>query len=302
MIPEFPQFKKLELSDREDVEKITSKYPPYSDYNFTSMWCWDTRGLIIISRLNGNLVVRFTDYLSCNPFYSFLGTGERAATIRALAKHSKSEGLTPNLKLVPGVSVEGVFGDGMIIEEDPDNFDYLLGVEKLQYFRGNKLAPKRNFLNRFKRLYATSVRSLNIGNPKLEEKVTALFRTWIRKKGVSKEEAENELHALLRALNLPAGPETMAIGVFSHEEMVGFCMCEVVGGGNAILHFEKADSSRYIGIYPYLMSQSAAILHSKGCELLNYEQDLGIDGLRTSKQRYYPVAYLKKYVVRAEGS
>ncbi len=32
MIPKFPNFKKIELSDRADVEKFTLKYPPYSDF------------------------------------------------------------------------------------------------------------------------------------------------------------------------------------------------------------------------------------------------------------------------------
>ena len=44
MLPEFPQFKKLELSDKEEVEKFTSKFPPYSDFNFVSMWSWDIKG------------------------------------------------------------------------------------------------------------------------------------------------------------------------------------------------------------------------------------------------------------------
>jgi len=44
MLPEFPKFKGIELSDKEDVEKITHKYPSYSDFNFVSMWSWDIKG------------------------------------------------------------------------------------------------------------------------------------------------------------------------------------------------------------------------------------------------------------------
>lgn len=73
MIPEFPQFKLIELSDKGSVEKVTQKYLPYSDFDFISMWCWNIKGKIKISKLNNNLVVRFTDYLSGNPFFSFLG-------------------------------------------------------------------------------------------------------------------------------------------------------------------------------------------------------------------------------------
>ena len=73
MIPEFPQFKPLTLSDKEGIERITQKYPPYSDFNFMSMRSWDIKGKIKISKFNNNLVARFTDYLKGNPFFSFLG-------------------------------------------------------------------------------------------------------------------------------------------------------------------------------------------------------------------------------------
>lgn len=76
MIPEFPEFKKLELSDKKDIEQFTSKFPPYSDFNFVSMWSWDIKGEMRVSQLNDNLVVRFTDYLTGEPFYSFLGNNK----------------------------------------------------------------------------------------------------------------------------------------------------------------------------------------------------------------------------------
>jgi len=37
-LPLFPEFKKLELSDKEAVEKITHKFPSYSDFNFTKIF------------------------------------------------------------------------------------------------------------------------------------------------------------------------------------------------------------------------------------------------------------------------
>ena len=43
MIQEFPKFKSIELSDREDVEKIAHKYLPYLDFNFVSMWSYNIK-------------------------------------------------------------------------------------------------------------------------------------------------------------------------------------------------------------------------------------------------------------------
>ncbi len=106
MLPEFPNFKKLELTDKEDVEKITSKFPPYSDFNFISMWSWDTKGEMRISQLNNNFVVRFTDYLTGEPFYSFLGDNKVNETAEALLELSKKEKVMPKLQLLPEESIK----------------------------------------------------------------------------------------------------------------------------------------------------------------------------------------------------
>src|SRR4051812_16029246 len=101
MIPKFPDFKRLEISDRADVEAITKQFPPSSDFNFTSMWCWDTHGEIRLSQLNGNLIVKFTDYLTGEPFFSFVGTNKVNETAEKLLELSKKEALVQKLKLVP---------------------------------------------------------------------------------------------------------------------------------------------------------------------------------------------------------
>src|SRR3989344_4278099 len=105
-LPEFPKFKNLELSDKEAIEKITHKFPPYSDFNFVSMWSWDVKGEMRVSTLHGNLVVRFTDYLTGQPFYSFLGDSKVNETAEALLQLSKEEGLKAELKLVPEDSIK----------------------------------------------------------------------------------------------------------------------------------------------------------------------------------------------------
>src|SRR6185436_18619332 len=110
MIPEFPEFKKLELTDKEEVEKFTSKFPPYSDFNFVSMWSWDIKGEMRLSMLNGNLVVRFTDYLTGELFYSFLGNSKVNETAEMLINFSRKEGLGAKLRLVPEDSIKGLNG------------------------------------------------------------------------------------------------------------------------------------------------------------------------------------------------
>src|SRR3989338_9883206 len=138
MIPQFPQFKRVEITDREAVEAHTHKYEPYSDFNFTSLWAWDTSGERMISELNNNLVVRFTDYSTHEPFLSFLGANENEHTARTLIDYCKTEGLPTTLKLVPEVSVKEMRPSVMRVEEDRDNFDYIYSVPKLAAMRGSE--------------------------------------------------------------------------------------------------------------------------------------------------------------------
>ena len=101
MLPVFPNFKNLEISDKEDIEYITHQFPPYSDFNFVSLWAWNTQGKIEISQLNNNLVVKFQDYLDNNYFYSFIGMHDVLTSIEKLLSASKAKGFGEELKLIP---------------------------------------------------------------------------------------------------------------------------------------------------------------------------------------------------------
>ncbi len=59
MIPLFPILKSVSIEDKESIEKYINLYPPYSDYNFASLWVWNTKKNILVSRLNNNLDYRF---------------------------------------------------------------------------------------------------------------------------------------------------------------------------------------------------------------------------------------------------
>ena len=108
-IPFFPKFKNLEISDKKEVETITHQFEPYSDYNFVSLWSYNVKEEIQISKLNDNLVIKFTDYISGNPFYSFLGNNLVEDTISKLLKHSKTLNIPPLLKLIPESASSLVF-------------------------------------------------------------------------------------------------------------------------------------------------------------------------------------------------
>lgn len=147
MIPQFPKFKAVEVSDRATVEAHTHRYPPYSDFNFTSLWAWDTSGERMISELNANLVVRFTDYSTHEPFFSFLGANEQDNTARTLLEHATETGIIAELRLMPQCSVADIRSSALHSIEDRNNFDYVYSVPEHSALSGGHYKRSRNFVN-----------------------------------------------------------------------------------------------------------------------------------------------------------
>jgi hypothetical protein len=297
MIPQFPKFKRIGLHDRSAIAKITEKFPPYSDYNFTSLWSWDTQEKIQLSLLHSNLVIKFTDYITGEPFYSFLGTNRPTATAEVLLGLAHREGLTEELRLLPEHSIQGLDTNKFKLQEDSDSFDYILSIPTLMTYKGNKLRAKRNFVNRFKKFYRTSTEVLDLKEKWVQQLIEELFMIWVRQKKLSVQEAENEYKAILRVFDATKVANVVTIGVFSENRLIAFSINEVVGHGYGMLHFEKADAENFVGVYSYTMQVTAELLFKGGCQFLNYEQDLGIPGLKQGKESYDPCHYLKKYIV-----
>ena len=295
-LPEFPQFKPVELSDRAAIEAITNKYPPYSDFNFTSMWSWDVKGEMRVSQLNGNLVVRFSDYTTGKPFYSFLGDNKVQETAEKLLALSVKEGMEPVLKLLPEVSISGIDHTAFTIEEDRDHFDYIYPVGKLKTYDGNKLRSKRNLFNRFKKLYRHSIVQLDASDPKIQKDIMSLFDKWVKNKKSNAEKASKERGAFRRILQISKQKDLIFLGLFIDGTFAGIIVNEILSNNYATLHFEKADE-KYTGIYACLMLENAKMLFNMGKKDLNYEQDLGIKGLRLGKKSFRPTSFLKKYVL-----
>lgn len=295
MIPEFPKFKRLEITDRADVEKITSRFPPYSDFNFTSMWCWDTEGQARLSILNDNLVVRFTDYITGEPFYSFLGNKLLNETAEQLMSLLVGKRIERKLKLIPEVVANGITSPDYLIEEDRDNYDYIYDADKLKVYKGKAYEQLRNMKNRFNRKYENiKVVSLDLIKPNNREIIQNLNQQWEINKGYRLDNEEDAMTRLLFPVN---NFQLISIAVFVNGNPVAFSINEFLNNGHAISHFVKADT-RYSGVYSYLMYATADALTSRGCGLLNYEQDLGIPGLRQAKTAFRPAYFLKKYIIQ----
>lgn len=297
MTPQFPKFKYLSIEDKEELEEITGSYPPYSDFNFTSLWSWNITGAIKLCLDKENLIIQLTDYITNEPILSFLGTKSVNNTVEKLIKYAHSQGMNPQLKLIPEAVIKNIDQDKFTVVEDRANFDYIYSVEKLKTYKGSKLAPKRNYVKRFRKNYYAEIRLLDLTQPKIKESTRQLFILWAIQKNIPLSEAEHEYNAFCRFLNLKDFGQIIPLGLYIGESLAAFWFLEIVGNQYAVSHFQKADTKNYIGINPYLMQEGAKIVATKGVEFINYEQDLGIKGLREGKRDYSPIKYLEKFII-----
>ncbi len=298
MIPRFPGFKPLQLSDITEVNVHASRFDPYSDFNFVSMWNWNTSDQCAISTLHGNLVVRLADYLTDAPFYTFLGDNAVTETASSLIRHSSASGYGSSLRLVPEFAALSMDKPLMGAEMDIDGNDYVLSVARLRSFEGSSLERRRTEINRFVRERPEHrVALLDLTDHTVVDGMVALFEKWAERKGTPETFDLHEFRAFKRFLDsVPFLPDVHGIGVFSHDKLVAFANIELLPRRFAMAHFWKADIS-YPGLYPFLMREIGEFLTARGYEQLNFQQDLGLSGLRFSKKSYAPAAFLRKYSV-----
>lgn len=300
MIPKFPVFKEIELRDQADIEAITKAYPGYSDFNFTSMWCWDINGKMRISALNQNLVVKFTDYMTGDFFYSFIGSDNLNDTTSKIIDLLKKESAEPIINLVPEHTAGIIDRRKFRVEESRDHFDYILDNKKLIDYKGRSLRHHASGKRKFLETYGerVNVKNIDLSNSEAQDKLIYLHKIWIKNKiSENKVYSEFESIAIERffAKEKPRG-NFIAIGIFYMDELIGFTIDELAEGETAVRHFMKADKN-YHGIYSYLASKSSEALISKNKPYVNIEQDLGQKGLRQAKKSFDPINFLKKYSV-----
>lgn len=298
MIPVFPHFKTFELDDRVFIEEFTKQFPPYNDFEFTSLWTYNTADKNAFSVLNNNLVIKIQDFITGDFFYSFLGTNETKNTITKLLKKSKEDNYA-KLYLVPEINFQSLakLQELFSIKEDRDSFDYIISVDETANLEGSKYSTRRNHINKFKKNYPNhTIEMIDLTRKEIKQDIIKLFFLWEKQKGKNRNETVIELTAIEKFLDLVHTVPIQGLGIYIQGELIGFSTYHIVQDSYAILSFIKGNTS-YIGIYEYLYQEIAKQLKKLGVKYLNYEQDLGIPGLRKAKLLWHPVFFLKKYTI-----
>lgn len=175
-------------------------------------------------------------------------------------------------------------------EEDRDNSEYLYDGEKLRNLSGKKMHSKKNHYNNFTKNQNYETRPL-AGNTKA---ALGLAKRWLE--GKESDYTIGELAGIeLSFQHLDVLP-IKGITVFVDGICQAFTICEDTTPGSVLVHVEKANDE-ISGLFTFINSENMKINHPLA-QIVNREQDLGIEGLRKAKLSWKPMGMVDKYIVR----
>lgn len=175
---------------------------------------------------------------------------------------------------------------------DRDYADYLYLRTDLATLAGKRFQPKRNHVNKFKRMYP-NYEYTAITSDRIQE-CLELETEWCKANNCDQHEGTgNERRALVYALH--HFEELGLTGGILHVDgrIAAFTFGMPINQDTFGVHVEKADT-RIDGAYAMINFEFANHIPEQ-YTYINREEDLGIEGLRKAKLSYQPAIILEKY-------
>ena len=179
-----------------------------------------------------------------------------------------------------------------------DYAEYIYLTEHLIRMKGKKLADKRNKINKILRSYGErlEVRHLGAGD---SEEVLRFEEKWFRDNSTNRD--KDALEQEMRTIRLQMEHFDLlglnGIGVRMDGEMIAFAYGVPLNNSCFDGLIAKADCTVIPNLYKYLYWQISCICAAP-YPYFNWEEDVGVKGLRGIKTEYGPAVLMRKYLVR----
>lgn len=186
------------------------------------------------------------------------------------------------------------------ITEQRDWFEYLYRSEKFVDFASSELSKQRRAVNRFWNLYGAEAAVERI-SPSNIQKVIKYQSDWLANnldRNMDRDSLISENESILNGLDNFWSLNLEGIIVSVGKSVRGYAYGTILPGGAFDIIAQKGDVE-YQQIYKVVLQEHVKTFYERA-ELTNMEEDIGLVGLRRSKERYKPDYMLKKYTVEFE--
>ena len=294
-------FKPITLDIKKTIDSYTKPWKlECSDLSFANLFIWGADGKMEYAEKDQVLYIKLdfegVPVFLWAPIPMYGAEVDYRKAIYDGIEYMRSIGTEPTFR-----SVWTPFRDKML-EACPELFsvptdiawDYVYSRESLATLKGKKLHGKRNHINKFLSKYPDyEYRKLD---KSMIKDCIALYDQWIEEKDEKESKSmEDEKRSVQLALHNMEELGLTGGTIYIDGKLCAFTVGERLHPHIQLIHIEKANTE-YEGIFPMINQQY--ILHEcEGVELVNREEDMGIEGMRKAKRSYNPLKMIEKYML-----
>ncbi len=291
------EFRDIDISDKDVINAALKKSDFRGcEYSFANNMAW--------RRLAESKISFYKDfYITCAfktedgiPVFTLpAGSGSYSELFAELKRFTDSLGVPLRICGVTDMHLplfEELFPGKYTCDADRDSSDYIYRASDLINLPGKKFHKKRNHLARFREL---DYNFAPISDRDFDDCIAFGAVTYNSKSDansfsyVAEQFAINTYFSYFNELGLKGGI------IRIDGKTAAFAIGEQLNSDTFCVHIEKADTS-YNGIYAGINNCFASEF-AAGCEYINREEDLGLEGLRKSKLSYHPEFLLTKHII-----
>lgn len=265
------------------------------EYSFANLYLWGRQNAAILH----DHIVLFSQFNQRSVYPYPIGRGDKKAVLDAIIADARERGIPCR---ITGLNEEGkqtletLYPAMFRFHCDRDSFDYIYAIDDLADLLGRKYQKKRNHCNRFRTDYPDyTVRPLSETTLPLAQKMAD---AWYGAKEQENPESDflMERTALNKALKHYQKLDMEGLVLFNGNDVLGITLGSRLSHDTFDIHFEKAHGD-VNGAYAIINYEFARYLREKYPDIhfLNREEDMGIEGLRIAKERYFPHHLAAKY-------
>jgi hypothetical protein len=287
-------FKTLTLDDGPLFREFEKKYPLMgSDANFTNMFIWMNYYGFTWTREGDSLLVKASPKEAEGFCFPPLGDYSNLKAWDVMAESMEK----PLFSRVPEKIADFIKKErpSWSVLPDRDNDDYVYLNEKLKTLSGRSMHQKKNHYNYFRQNFNHTLEPIT---PELFEELVAVEDKWLvskLEKGVSESHLIMEKEAIHTTLTHFDALGVKGLAVKVDGAIEAFSIGEALNDDTIVVHVEKGNPE-IRGVYVALCSNFCNLIFPDA-KYVNREQDLGLPGLRRSKESLKPFDMVRKFRV-----
>ncbi len=289
------EWKPVTLEDKPLYERILFAGSERGcEYAFINLLFWAKAKMAVLQ----DHIVLFSQFKGGTYFYP-IGVGDKKPILDAIRADAEERGIACRifgLRAAEKKKLEEFYPGEFCFRTNVDWHDYVYAIDDLADLKGQKYHRKRNHFNRFWDAFP-DYRVEPLGEENLP-KVSAMVKDWYDAKMSDNPDGDfaMEQDALDNALRYFHELDMEGLVLLHGGRVLAVTLGSRLAEDTFDVHYEKARLDAN-GAYAAINCEFARYIRDKfpSIRFLNREEDMGIEGLRQAKQRYYPHHMVEKY-------